>query len=258
VSVVVKESVKIPEALLQHPPSRYSLVSKPKQEELSGIINFHSNIGETAFKYWLAVLRWKSRIGHIGEPGIRYAGQKRSGSVLRSRDTGHPFWLPMQVIMAQRHELVTVEHWQAAQAALSKEKTPPVWIDFLFDSEQRLNNLDNVGATLSLAIALEVSVRMLATHHLDHQHKIESVIREIIDITNLRAILNRLTKLSFWDKHWKRITQFADFNKLMNARDQIMHAANTKTLDTGELRRIYTSVHNFGYCVAEYLESLDA
>jgi hypothetical protein len=151
ISVAVDNPVNVPEALLHQPPNRYELVPKSKQGELSGIVDTYSTIAAGAFRYWLTVLRWKSRIGHIGEPEIRYAGQKTDVVALRSRDTGHRFWLPSIPIVIPQHGIVTEEHWKAAQLVLSSGQKSPVWIEFLFDSEQRLNNADIVGAILSLA-----------------------------------------------------------------------------------------------------------
>ena len=191
VAVALAEPIEVPGEFLQLPPNRYELVTESKKTELSKLAQENSRLASNAFAYWLTVLRWKSGIGHIGEPRIRDAGQKTGGEALRSNETNHRFWLPDMVFVIPRHDIVTEEHWNAAQEAFSNGKGPPVWFDFLFQSEQRLNNLDLTGAILSLAIALEVSVRILATLHLGDLG-VETVIREIIDTANLRAILNRV------------------------------------------------------------------
>src|ERR1700730_3893162 len=75
-------------------------------------------------------------------------------------------WRQSQVVRAVGSRPVTSLHWDATQIALAARKVPPVWFDFLFDSEMRINNDDLVGAVLSLAIALEVNVRTIFSHDL--------------------------------------------------------------------------------------------
>jgi hypothetical protein len=208
-----------------------------------------------AFGYWLRVLRWKSGIGHIGEPEVRAAGGSARTPSLQERETGHRFWLAPSIIVAPGRRAVTKSQWQATQDALTRMQPPPVWIDFLFDGEHRINNRDFTGAVLSLAIALEAIVRTLATQGLSTE-RVEPLIFKLVDRSNLRSILNDFRTLCFWSKEWERVTDFSAFNTLMNDRDRIMHSANTADLDEQKLRKLYAKLRPFAHFASDYLDSI--
>ena len=106
-----------------------------EQTQLKNLVGDGGQALRTAFAYWLRVLRWKSGIGYIGEPSVRYAGGSQGGAVLRERTTKHRMWLQGGFISVVGSQPVTLAEWNAAQAALSACKSPPVWFDFLFDSQ---------------------------------------------------------------------------------------------------------------------------
>jgi hypothetical protein len=156
------------------------------------------------------------------------------------------------MIVAQLSAPVSLADWNATQQALSLAKKAPIWFDYLFDSEMRINNNDLAGGILSLAIALEVNVRTVFSHDLQHL-AIEPVVLEVFDLTNLRALLNRIGRLECWDADWKRATDLDSLNKVMNYRDRVMHSANTEKLDSKELRKLVLAVKKFAYFTCDFL-----
>jgi hypothetical protein len=88
----------------------------------------------------------------------------------------------------------------------------------------RINNNDLTGGILSLAIALEVNVRAIFSRDL-RRLGVESVLLEIFDQTNLRALLNRIKRLKHWDQQWEQAADLSSFNTIMNYRDRVMHSA---------------------------------
>jgi hypothetical protein len=105
---------------------------------------------------------------------------------------------------------------------------------------------------LSLAIALESTIRNLVTDHLSKE-RVEPLIFEVVDLANLRSILSRLRKLTFWNQDFDRVMDFKLFNALMNWRDRVMHSADIKDLNEQNLRKTYTKLKTFAYFVSEFL-----
>jgi hypothetical protein len=252
VEIVLELPIRVPEKILHLHPNQYDAFTPREQEELSRTVTEMGDIVSRAFEHWLRVLRWKSGVGHIGEPSVRYAAGDGGGTVLRERATGHRFWLQGHTITAYGRQAVSLAGWKSTQTALNTNKEPPVWFDFLFDGEMRINNKDLIGAVLSLAIALEVNIRTIFSRELQ-KGTVEPTILEIFDQTNLRSLLNRIKKLRFWSKEWDAATDLSTFNSLMNYRDRVMHSAETKNLDAKELRRMYTAVRKFAYFTCDVL-----
>lgn len=242
----------IPEEALKVPPQRDELFTAAERERFAKLIDELTEVGSAAFQHWLKVLRWKSRIGHIGEPRIVNSDSGARGRLV-DRDTNHRFWAQPVILTGAGVREVTLDDWKATQQALQDSKIPPIWFDFVFEGEQRLNNRDLTGAALSLAIAFEVMVRNLVTHHLADQ-RIEPLVTTIVDQANLRAILNRIKTLTFWGDDWNKVLDVSEFNKLMNLRDRIMHSADTRDLDIKELRKLHAKTKDLAYFVSTFLK----
>jgi hypothetical protein len=197
------------------------------------------------------ILRWKSGIGYIGEPSINYGGDRQSAA-LCERGTGHRLWTQTGTIVVQASRPITEANWSATQSALLGLKTAPIWFDFLFDSEMRLNNQDLVGAVLSLAIALEVNIRFIFFGELS-KASVDPVVVEVFDLTNLRTLLTRLKKTKHWNSEWASATDLSSFHRLMDLRNNVMHLAKIDALDRDELRRMFHSVKTFAYFTSDAL-----
>lgn len=252
IEIEVADNISVPEEILRLHPNQYELLASEEQAHLNKVIAEGERCLCAAFSYWLRVIRWKSAIGYIGEPSIRYAGSGQGGAVLRERATKHRMWLQSQVISVIGSRPVTSEEWSATQAALTAVKTPPVWFEFLFDSQMRINNNDLVGAVLSLAIALEVNLRLIFSDEL-RKANLQPVVLEVFDLANMRALLTRLKKMRQWDSSWAASTDFSAFHKLMDHRDGVMHMAKTENIDKSELQKMYAAVRKFAYFTCDAL-----
>jgi len=250
--VDIERTIRVPEAMLRFPPNQFGLLQPKEQKQLDGVVTTMGGLAGRAFGYWLQVLRWKSKIGHIGEARVQYAGHGGRGAVLREEVTGARLWLQPNVITAVGSTAVSLTEWNATQTALTASKRSPIWFDFIFDSDIRINNNDLTGGILSLAIALEVNVRAIFSRDL-RRLSVEPVLLEIFDQTNLRALLNRIKRLKHWDQQWEQAADLSSFNTIMNYRDRVMHSAATEKLDAKELRRLNATVKEFGYFTCEFL-----
>ncbi|UPK40864.1 hypothetical protein IVB18_50545 (plasmid) [Bradyrhizobium sp. 186] len=251
-AIELAEPVDIPEELLGLPPSQRNLLDKDKIGKLDTLTQEAGDTLKRAFEHWLRVLRWKSRTGSIGEPQIKYAGPDGGGSFLTERATQKRLWRPPHRIRATLEKAVTSMEWDAVQVALSSNKQPPVWIDFLFEARMRMNNEDRVGGVLTLAIAFEVSLRKIFSAELEKLNADPAVLA-VLDVANLRALLTWLKKTRAWNGDWEDATEFSTLHKLMDYRDGVMHMAKVERLNDAELRSMYAAVEKFAYFTSRVL-----
>jgi hypothetical protein len=243
--------VHIPEELLSLPPKQYELVQADERKRLDHTVHEAADELRATFAYWLTILRWKSGIGYIGEPMISYGGDHQSAA-LRERATGHRFWTRSETVVVQLDKAITEEDWAATQSVLLDGKAAPIWFDFLFDSEMRLNNKDLMGAVLSLAVALETNIRYIFFGEL-RKVSVDPVVVEVFDLASLRALLSRLKKTKRWNSEWASATDVSTFNRLMDLRNNVMHLARTDELDAKELRKMHKAVKTFAYFTSDAL-----
>jgi hypothetical protein len=250
--VDIEESIQIPAAMLQLSPNQSALLQPEQSKRLDELVSSTGELAGRAFDYWLRTLRWKSKVGYIGEPRVQYPGHNGGDAVLKEQISGNRLWLEPVRILGQMSTVVSLTEWNATQQALSENNAAPIWFDYLFDSQMRINNNDLIGGILSLAIALEVNVRNIFSHDL-RRLAVQPVLLEIFDQTNLRALLNRIKRLQHWDDHWRDAVDLDSFNKVMNYRDRVMHSADTENLDAKELRKLGVAVTKFAYFTSDFL-----
>jgi hypothetical protein len=156
------------------------------------------------------------------------------------------------VIRVIGSKALTSTDWSAAQIALSANKQPPVWFEFLFEARMRISNNDLVGAVLTLAVAFEVNLRKAFSAELEGLN-VEPVILQIVDLANLRALLTRVKKIRGWNEEWEGATDFSTLHKLMDYRDGVMHMAKVEKLNGAELLKMYGAVEKFAYFTTRVL-----
>jgi hypothetical protein len=245
-------TMDVPESVLRSPNTRWQTFDEPTQARLDNIIEALDVTANDAYSYWLRIMRWKSGIGYIGEPNL-VAQSVRLSPELQCYATDRYFWNARQGFTFPREEEVSVQQWEDAQNALASEAEPPVWLDFLFDGEHRTRNHDFMGAILSLAIAFEAALRSLITDHL-RQNAVEALIYELVDLSNINAIMNRIALLSFWDRSWTDHFDAKNLHRLVKTRNDIMHWGGIRDLDEPTVRRHQASVRAFVYQVSRYLK----
>lgn len=246
----IDESITIPAALLRLPPTQYDLVTNGQAQYLDALVDGAGGTLGRAFDHWIKTLRWKSGIGHIGEPSVSNPGGNWSAAI-SPRGTIQRIWVQTSRISVYGNGCVSQHGWDQTQAALTAGKSPPVWFDFLFDCQMRMNNNDLVGAVLSLAIALEVNLRRLFSDDLQ-KADVHPVILEVFDLTNMRALLSRLKKTRYWAELGAS-SDISAFHKLMDYRDGIMHRAKIEELDGADLKKLHAAVKVFAYASSKAL-----
>lgn len=243
--IELPSTLQVPAEVLQRSPNQTNLLSVQESNAFDEKVKNGTTLLERAFSYWLQVLRWKSHIGHIGEPSVRYAGSAGSGALI-DRETRHRFWLRGHMVVAVGGQAVNLADWETARKALDAGKRPPVWFDFLFEAKMRMNNLDLIGAVLMLAVAFEVNLRKVFSAEIE-TFDIDPVVLQVMDLANLRALLTRVKRLRNWNDDWEAATDVSTLHRLMDYRDGVMHLAKTERINEAALREMYSAVENFAY-----------
>ena len=75
----------------------------------------------------------------------------------------------------------------------------------------------------------------------------------LIDSSNIRAIMNRIGSLSFWDDEWKAAFDSDALQGLVQTRNDIMHSVKIAGLDESTLVEQSASVRKFVYQVSRFL-----
>ena len=252
VRVRVGQEMEVPDEVIRSPNTRWQAFDERKQESLWSLLDALSATANDAYAYWLRVMRWKSGIGFIGEPHL-ISQSLALNPELECCATDRYFWTARQGVTFPREETVSSQQWDETQSALSSGIQSPIWLDFLFDGEHRSSNRDFVGATLSLAIAFELAIRSLIASHLP-KDAVEPLVFHLIDNSNVRAIMNRIGSLSFWDDEWKAAFDTDNLQRLVQTRNDIMHSAKIAGLDEPTLGKQSASVRKFVYQVSRFLK----
>ena len=153
------------------------------------------------------------------------------------------------VLVVQAQNVIASKEWEAAENALRSESMPPIWLEYVFNSLQRLNNQDEIGSVLSAAIGFEIMMRGLLARHLSAETASQKIVTTLLDQVNLRSIVNRVEDMRFWGPEWNRKFDSSKFNELMNCRDAIMHRADVKVLRGKDLRKMYRALLEFAYFI---------
>lgn len=221
--IYLPDPVDVSDEALQLEPTRPELFKPDQPRQLDELAHGSEMLGRQAFSYWLKVLRWKTKLAYIGQPEVSHE-RSTWGTYLIDAKTQHRFWAPPSIIVSQPKKEVSVDQWKNAQEALERVEVPPLWLDYLFDAIQRLDNGDHAAAVLSAAIGLETVIRFIFSQHIAPASVSNSFVQSVLDRTNIRTIINHRKQLDQWNElNLESAWDNSAFNDLMNSRDAIMH-----------------------------------
>ena len=236
VMVDLKRTLTVPEACLNHvDPLRHS---KSARHELDKVVEDAERIAEEAFRVWVRTLRWKTRYASINQMLIEPLDVSH-GAYLTHADTLKAFYSPIGIITVGPREPIARRMWNSCGKSLRDGKTPPLWLDFLFEGEHRVRSADLHGGVVCLAIACELLIRRL-----------------IMRPTN-RRFLGMLKKreISVLLDHWQNIgptggklnaaMNHGRLKRLFTLRNGIMHDGQIGILKDVECRELAKMARTF-------------
>jgi arsenate reductase-like glutaredoxin family protein len=234
---------------LQAYPKRRELFSSEQQTRLDSIVHECGELAKLALRYWLRIVRWKTRIPYLGETEIADEESGRA-TYLTPAQSNRGFWASTRVINLRSQAFITDAQWHATQLTLNAAITPPAWFDFIFEALQRFNNKDIVAAVISAAIGFEMIMRNLVALHLSLESAQQQIVTKILDQSNVRFIMNHIKEMKIWDEDLRKVFDSSAFNDLMNCRDAIMHRGDVNAIKV-DLHKIFHRLLDFAYLVDE-------
>ena len=244
VIIELQKPIQIPRKLLELPPTQRRLTSHRKGDLFDTIVSNHEELANKAFEYWIRIVRWKAGWWRIGQPEV---GDHRSGwsTHLMEKQSRHRFWSgPVRIVAQLPHVLNTAE-WNSIQQAVTDSRFPPIWIEFLYDSQHKLDIGDNSGCILSLAIACESIFRHLFNQQIPMPERAEERLFTALSEINIRAICRNITKFEFWDRTWRNSIDWEDINKIFHLRNRVVHLGINVDRDSTSLPRLVSSAEKF-------------
>jgi hypothetical protein len=226
VFVDLKRTLTVPEASIGRVDPYHH--SKSARNALDKVVEDAERIAEEAFRLWVRTLRWKSHYASINQMLIEPMDVSY-GAHLDHAETGQSFYSPGGFVVGPSQP-ITRRMWNSVGRSLREGKTPPLWLDFLYEGEHRVASSDLHGGIVSLAIACELLMRRL-----------------VLRPTNRRffPMLKRMQIGRLHDQ-WKnvgptgkRLNAAMDHDKmkrLFDLRNGIMHRGDVRVLNETECR----------------------
>lgn len=238
----IPEMLTIPVAVLRVPPTRENLFRPDELAMLKGVLGKAGAVAERAINYWVRILRWKTGIATIGQTIIN-SKSIYWGPYLQAADDKHHFYRGPHVFVVPAGRQVRLEQWISAEDALRNNAQPPVWFDWLFEGENMIEIGDLPGAVIRFAVAIEGLMRTLYTQHA--RSITNETFVEVIDLVNLRAILNRWEKLGYWREDSDAHFDTSQIHELFNLRDRIMHSGKVAGVDKPSCDKMAEAARKF-------------
>ncbi len=245
-TIDLEKPIEVRKALLEFAPVRRELITETKAKLFDKIIEEHESLALKAFDYWIRVVRWKIGFWLIGQPEIQ-TPRSGWGTYLIEKDGGKRFWAGSHEFTIRFTKAVTIEEWDVIQEALSERREPPIWIEFLFDAQHKLEMGDKSGCILSLAIACESIFRHAVYNQFPDVKHVDERLIDTFNEINIRAIFRNITKFRFWDKNWKKNCDWSRINEIFNLRNSVVHLGRTEGIKDDDLVALVKSAERFIY-----------
>jgi hypothetical protein len=234
--VDLKCTLTIPQPALDRvDPSHHT---KSARHDLDNVVESAEHLAEDAFRLWVRTLRWKSLNAHISQMLIEPMDVSH-GAYLANLDTRKSFYSAPGIINVSGRKPITRRMWNSCGKALRDSKTPPLWLDFLFEGEHRVAASDLHGGIVSLAIACELLIRRLVMRPTN---------RRFFSLLKRRLVGNLLDQWSNIGPTGTRLNAAMDREKLkrlFDLRNGIMHRGEIGALKQSECRDLAKVARTF-------------
>jgi hypothetical protein len=236
VYVALPQPLTIPEAALERVSSEF--YSERKQEQLNRLLKENQAIAVDGLAIWLRTLRWKALHGSIGQMEINRTAEPRGGYLVHA-DTRRRFFSGPITFVVTGTKPITKRVWNACGNALQDGRTPPLWLDFLFEGQHRIVSRDLHGGIVCLAIACELLIRALVMRPTNRRFlRLLKRMKVSIILDQWKTIGPTATRLNAAMDHGK-------LRRLFKLRNDIMHNGAVQTLSDAECRDLGKAVRAF-------------
>ncbi|WP_146218716.1 hypothetical protein [Halomonas sp. LBP4] len=225
---------------------------KRKQKQLERLVTKSEESILEAFEYWKQIVRWKTGNSGISPP---FESNLHHGwsSYLIDLKTEQRFYAAPHVMVVLSETPITKRQWNAVGAALTSQALPPIWEKFYIEAHHRRGVHDYHGAVISLAVAIESSVRCLMERHVREPPNDE--FEKMVNRINLSQILDRWKQLGFNSASWVKSFDKKWIKYIVDTRNGIMHRGLYEAVDSVALHECFRAARIFLDKVANELSS---
>ena len=220
-----------------------SLFSKKERESLDIITQKYTNIADSAFEYWINILRWKSGIYDLCQ--TKQNRQKsRWGTYLFDLDTGKNFFTPGGWMLAERKEIITKKVWVLTQKALLEKVDVPIWHLYIAVVYQKLDLDDIRGFIIDLAIVIETIIRRVVRKFVAKEAPV--TFEKMVDMIQTGRIVDDWQRLGFTNAKWKALrNEKAIVKRVIELRNGVMHRGENPNIDYKKAKEMADAILKF-------------
>lgn len=236
VHVDVTAEIPVPSEVLQHRPNAYELIPSSIQEELKQTATKCTECADSAFEYWVSLLRWVSGSHQICRDA-RVGNSSGWSTYLADSATGSEVWTEGQPIAISACSTVTEKAWSKVNELAVAGIDPPIYAMLLGDALDCIDNGDFRRALVDLSVSCEVFLRSRVIAALPPGTS-QQVIR-ILEEANINQFVAHLfpelldqAALAAFKASIKQ-----DLSSLFDKRNKLMHVAQIHGVTEENCRR---------------------
>lgn len=234
-----------PDLVAKQDESVWNSAELSAEPEISEFVFSSTRKLDAAVSRWKAIARYETNSGIIGRADVGFSAQMmfKPGVRISRVSDGRIFRSFGGIFSSDIVTKLSADHWRSIQTQLCSESCPPLWFEYIFEAERRLDVDDVNGAVLSAAIACESAVRaVLWTKSPPIQNE---AARRLFDTVSIQAILGRWSELTGLTRSEMKASGKSAVHMLLDLRNDLLHNAVSMADRKEEVRTLVTSIKTF-------------
>ena len=191
-TVDLNSELDLVDDVLLHPINAYKIIPLTFQRELDVLAKNHEEIAESAYEYWLAIMRWVTDDYKIGRAGIN-DNQSGWGTRLKEPLSNLFVWESTKTYSHISLPAVTVAQWRSAAEYLRIGTATPIYVTLRHDALEFARHGDYRRAIMDLAVSCETFLRHRVLNALPPHLERQVTVYVELAVTS-RTIIRPLTK----------------------------------------------------------------
>jgi hypothetical protein len=188
-------------------------------------------VAQSAFLYWLRIVRWQTKNGLIGQPEPENIMHDFGADLYRL----HPrkrFGFGMHHSTVPAMHILNQENWNSIRTHLKHKNEPPIWSEILFEGEAFAASRNFRAAIAYYAFACETFMRSRFMNELPK--RMNPNVYEVIDRQiNIRPLLERYAARELKSK--LATSTIKTIHKLISARDDVVHRGRIEEVSRDQM-----------------------
>lgn len=240
VCVEATTEVPIPSEVLERQPNAYALIGDEQQKTLNSIAKACSAQSQSAFEYWISLLRWVSGSHKICRH-VSVGNSSGWSTYLLDVATEKPVWIHSQTIVVEGYDTITDAVWEKVTQLAVAGESPPIYSILHSDALDCIDNADYRRAIVDLSVACEVFLRSRVIASLPSGTSDQ--VSRLIEEANINQLVTRLFPELLDQKTGERYKKNIKdhLSSLFAVRNKLMHVAELDGATLKNCRRYANS-----------------